>query len=308
MSRSSFLFALALVGLSTALCPADLILEDYAPQRNDRYYQGADRAFIGDGYNFSGVGKTGNPLTATNTQWATLISPHFALSARHAPASGTVTFYPGNDPTATPVIATVSGQYAIPGMTAGESDLELIQFDGPAHQGVMGVSQYALVEDNEAALLNQQIFVYGQGNRLGTNNIDFFGLQTGIIGAKDTYALYYSYNPTNGNPNEAELNANDSGGPSFVIGQGNQLALVGIHSFVGTDDVTKIDFSGDTYVSHYLPQLRSKIAELDTQFGYNDAILTVRAVPEPGSLVLLGLGGGLLAWKARKRRRAAAVV
>ena len=301
MSRSSFLLGLALVGLGVASCPADLILENYAAQRNDRYYQGVDRAFIGDAYNFSGVGKTGNPLIDNNTSWATLISPHFAVSANHDPAGGTVTFYPGNDPLATPITAVVSSQYAIPGTTAGESDLELIRFDGPAHAGVTGVSQYGIVEDNEPALRNKQIFVYGQTNRLGTNNIDFFGLQTGITGSRDTYALYYSYSPGNGNPNEAELNAKDSGGPSFVVGEGNQLALIGTHTFVGTDPVTNIDYSGDTYVSHYLPQLRTKIAALDTQFGYTDTVTTIRAVPEPGSLVLLGLGGGLLAWKMRKR-------
>ena len=301
MSRSSFLLGLALVGLGVASCPADLILENYAAQRNDRYYQGNDRAFIGDPYNFSGVGKNNNPLTDSNTEWATLISPHFALSANHAAAGGTVTFYPGNDPSATPITATVSNQYLIPGTTPGESDLELIQFGA----AVAGVSQYAIVEDNEAALLNKQIFVYGQMNRLGTNNIDFFGLQQG---SRDTYALYYSYSPGNGNPNEAELNDHDSGGPSFVIGDGNQMALIGTHSFVGTDPMTNIDYSGDTYVSHYLPQIRAKIAALDTQFGYNDTVTTIRAVPEPSSLVLLGLGGGLLAWKAYHRRKAAMAV
>jgi hypothetical protein len=257
MSRRSFVLGLVWMGLWSTTSSADLIIADYSAARNDRY---ADNpAFVAQGYNLSGVGKTGKPLTDNKTAWATLISPHFALSARHNPpiVGATVTFFPGNNPAATPISATVSGLTSIiPSPGSNESDLELIRFDGPAatHAGVTGVNTYGIVENNESALLHKQIFVYGQTNRVGTNNIDFFGLQTNIIGAHDTYSMYYAYNPTNGNPNEAELNGFDSGGPSFVIGEGNQLALAGTHTFVGTDTTTNTTFSGDTFVPHYLTE------------------------------------------------------
>jgi hypothetical protein len=300
MSRRTLGLGLVWLGVWSSTCSADLIIADYSPQRNDRYYQGADKAFVAQGYDLSAVGKTGNALTENDAPWATLISPHFALTARHFAATGTVTFFPGNDPTATPVTATVTQLYAVPGTTPGESDLELVRF-GTA---VTGVNSVAIAQDDESALLNKQIFVYGQKNRVGTNNIDFFGLQTGITGAHDTYSMYYAYNPTNGNPNEAELNNHDSGGPSFVVGQGNQLALVGTHTFVGTDDTTHTDFSGDTFVPHYLPELQTLITSLDTQFGYNDTLRIVSVVPEPSSMVLTLVGSvGLFGFARRARRR-----
>ena len=43
--------------------------------RNDRFYAGADKAFIGQPYDWSGVG------LSSNGSWATMISPTYFVSA-----------------------------------------------------------------------------------------------------------------------------------------------------------------------------------------------------------------------------------
>src|SRR5271163_2930070 len=59
------------------------------PQQYARFYSGSDKAFIGQAYNWSGVGSDGY-------SWATMISPTFFISANHDHPGSTLTFYSGN--------------------------------------------------------------------------------------------------------------------------------------------------------------------------------------------------------------------
>ena len=55
---------------------------------------GADKDFLGQAFDWSGVGQVGNGT------WATMISPDYFVSAAHYHPSGgdTLTFYEDNDP------------------------------------------------------------------------------------------------------------------------------------------------------------------------------------------------------------------
>ena len=71
---------------------ADMLIRAHEAQRHDRFYAGADKAFLGQAFDWSGVGKAGG-------RWVTMVSPSYFLSAAHyAPSAGSVvTFYEGND-------------------------------------------------------------------------------------------------------------------------------------------------------------------------------------------------------------------
>ena len=58
---------------------------------HDRYYSGADKAFIGAALDFSGV--------SSSPPWATMISPQYFITASHLPATSqsTLTFHEGDD-------------------------------------------------------------------------------------------------------------------------------------------------------------------------------------------------------------------
>jgi hypothetical protein len=291
MTRYTPALSLVLVCALAGVSAADLTILDYQAQRNDRFYVGSDKAFIGQGFDFSGVGKAGN-------QWAVLISPTFALSARHAAPGGTVTFISGNDPNGPSFTDTVVANAQI-----GSSDLNLVQLATPVPSAA-NINFFPIVADNEAALLHQQILVYGQPNRVGTNNIDTFDNFT-VPNANAGRGFTYDYDATGASgPNEAMLDGFDSGGPSLVSVNG-RLALVGIHwfTFQETDQNGNIisQGSGDTYVSPLIDQINATIASL----GSSERVTVVSAVPEPAALVLVALGLPAVTVVARRRRPAA---
>lgn len=93
MRLSRLLPTLLLLAFS-GICQADLQVLNGTPQRNNRYYIGADKSFLGQPYNWSGVSD------GSATMWATMISPSYFLSAQHIYTNQTsVTFYEGNDST-----------------------------------------------------------------------------------------------------------------------------------------------------------------------------------------------------------------
>lgn len=275
---AGIVLAVAITGVSRG----EMLVNGYQASVNDRFYVGADKAFLGDPYDFSGVGSTRNTNGVGTGPWATLVSASYVLSSTHDhPGVGsTVTFYENNDPNGPSHTYTV-----LSGQQVAGTDLFLERLTAPVPASD-NIHPFAVVADNVPALTGAKIEVYGVPNRLGLNNIDRFATFDNVVGSSATgEALTYDYDTSHGyNPGEAMLQGGDSGGPSFVV-VGGELALVGIHWFNYTGDVDPNrapNGSGDTYVSRYINQINALMTGGEQ--------LTVVAVPEPSTILLLVIG------------------
>lgn len=256
---------------------AELLVRGFDTQSHDRF-SNSDQ-FIGDAYDWSGIGRT------ESSRWVTMISPHYFLSASHfPPASGeTVTFYATNDVNGPVQQVTVQSGTAIQG-----SDIWLGRLTSAVNFGTFAVADIG----PPSSYINQELYLFGLASgfpttaqmRLGRNQIDAFidNFQDDVLGPTVTDVIVYDYDdPTGGVGNdEARANGGDSGAPSFLILQG-QPALVGLHWFqLGPGDFGPNSGTGDSFVPNYIDAINA--AMLGEQ-------LTVITVPEPSSLSLLGL-------------------
>lgn len=246
-----------------------------ASARNDRFYTGADKNFIGQPYDWSGVG------LSSGGSWATMISPTYFVSANHDhPAPGsTVTFYTGNSFGSTSFTYTVDNFYYQTSELGNGSDLCLERFTTPVDASIAKYSVLSLPSD--AAYVGVTNWTYGYPYRVGKNNIDAIDdLDLVSDGYGITRVMYYTYNATGGQgPDEAYLEPGDSGGPSFAV-VNNSLSLVGIH-FVNSGPVSDKAVSGDSFVPFYVNQL-------DAQMTGGQQVATVA----PQAATWKGPGGG----------------
>ena len=251
-----------LVFAAVAVCRADLLLNTLEPNRQDRFYVGPDKNFLGQPFDWSGVGQTNSGT------WATMISPSYFLSAAHYhPATGEVlTFYQGNDPAGPSHQYTVSSWSYQSNYDGVPSDLWLGKLETPIpasdHINYYPVPLLTNLND----YVGQMIYVNGKPNRVGRDIIDR------IVAAqepdppatptKNTVSMEFDYNTTSGlGADECYLISGDSGGPSFIDVNG-QLALAGIHYYNGgTPGSGYINpISGDSFVPFYLDQIMANLA------------------------------------------------
>lgn len=282
LRKSSWLACVAVLALSSAL-RADIVIDGYSAATNDRFTNNA--AFIGSGFNFSGVGQMTGSLA-----WGTAISRNVIISAAHALPAGTINFYANNDPTSLPVVRNVVSGVQIP-----NTDLYLAVLDShlPASIVHYDYANQALSGPN-GSLVNAGIYqglnayMFGrspavhpnwQDQAVGRNRISGYVENVSFNGNTDVDALLLFYD-TVGNPDyvqyESYLQGGDSGAPMFVD-IGGQLRLLGTNAFINNGGLSGNPpfFSGINYTGNQAAFISNYIAA---------------NVPEPSALTLLAAG------------------
>jgi autotransporter-associated beta strand protein len=209
-------WASASPALATMYITGDGYPNNTDPQQYARFYTGADKAFIGQPYDWSGVGSNGGP-------WATMISPTFFISATHYhPGTGsTVTFYASNS-TSSPSYSGVVGG----GSQIEASDVYLGWLTQPIPSSANIADYPVLTLPNDTAYVGTMIYNYGSPNLVGRNVIS--SIQTYTEAGEVMTGMFYNYDIPGVGPAETYLMGGDSGGPSFAVVNGH-LALLGEH-------------------------------------------------------------------------------
>lgn len=270
-----------------ASAPATMVIRDYEAPRHDRFYAGTDKAFIGDPYDWSGVGR------ASTGTWATLVSDSYFISANHFhPTVGSnVTFWETNS------LTDPSHTYAVTGgQQIGGTDLWVGWF-GTAVSA--NIERYPVLDlTDPAAYLGLVQYNYGDNHRVGLNVTEDFGLvtvdsSTGLVWAAD----YDNHDTPTVGGDETFLQGGDSGAPTFNVA-GGQLALIGIHWAI-SDEYTGTN-EGELFIDSAVPAYISEINGVLANQGQE-----LMVIPEPSPEWLLC---ALLAVGAATTRRRAMTI
>lgn len=279
-------------------------VQSFSAATNDRYANNA--AFVGSAFDFSGVGRD------ASGRWGTMLSPTVFIGANHFAPSGSLVFYPGNNPLATPVTISIST-----GQQLGGSDLYIGRLASPVPSFITSYS-YLDVPITEAGfgssvVANLPVFMGGisvSGNAygsavtnqvIGTNRIEGYIeslVAMGITGASDiVYTVanqpgdsVFGYTPT---LYETQLNAYDSGSPLLAL-SGGSLLVAGTALGVGSGDiapgasVATRGFTAYTYTGSY----RSLIEDY----------LSISVVPEPAVSIFPLIFAFAMIHRERRRR------
>lgn len=279
------LATVALVCLATA-APAAILIDNFAAATNDRFAN--NPAFVAAANDLSGVGRD------AAGRWATMIEANIFLSATHYhPAvNSTISFYPGNDPTAAPVTRTVSAGQQISG-----TDLWIGHFEEAVPSSIAWYPFATTAIDDAAdfntvyldayayqAGISSTTTGYGASNltdmAVGENHLEFFvWSQAGGGSTGDVLCLIHNASGDSGytyETNEALLQGGDSGSPLLLPTAGG-LQVAGTAWAVSAINIPEGErrYSIYTYTGNYTSAIQT----------YIDANL----VPEPAvaSLVLM---------------------
>lgn len=285
MMRSLLLWA-CLPGAASA----DLIVDSYTANHNDRFTGHGD--FIMVGFDLSGVAQD------SNGRWATAISNNVILSAFHYAPSGTLTFFPGNDSSATAITRDITS-----GMRVAGTDLYLAVLDAAlpnsiAHYRFATTPLNATPDDtiqNAGTFQGQTAFLIGRSpenhphtsdQAVGQNRIAGYVENANFQGNANNDALVFDQTDADVSF-EAELRVGDSGAPSFLDQGGGNLLLLGTNAFNLTDNMKNIVGSGINYTGNQTTAINHYIA--------------ANAIPEPSALILAGLASLTLCHRHRRR-------
>lgn len=254
----------AALAACAAIASADMFLQgiggDHAlSSTHDRFYAGPDRAFIGEAYDWSGVGRS------SNGAWITMISPtHFVSANHYHPNAGdTITFVEGNSLVGRSHAYTVAAFGYDTTYGGQSSDLWLGRLTTPLNPKHR-IAQYpVLALGADSAYLDAFILAYGMPNRVGTSRIGAVVDDFEIGRTRTMRFWFHAAEGTGTGPGDCHLIGGDSGGPSFAL-VGGKLALVGVH--FTTNDTNGVPdpedswpfgygWSGDSFVPFYIDQL-----------------------------------------------------
>ncbi len=204
----------------------------YQAKRHDLLYSGQDRQFIGDGYDWSGIGEAG-----MGNQAATMVSPSFFITAGHYhPGVGaTITFY-GNTLPGAPTYTDTVAQYWNLG-----NDCWLGRMASPVNPAITYYSVPVFYDDiSEMPLYGslysgREVFYVGHNDTKGLQ----FGLTTLSGISNSTYTAYFGdanfVYPEHGG-DYCRAVSGDSSHPSFIIGADGRPSVVGTHMGVTSDN------------------------------------------------------------------------
>ena len=266
------------------ILPAEAII--YAPgtfdaDRHNRFEDNA--AFVGSGFDFSGVGHYNIGVNA-NRQWLTMLSDRVFITASHTGASSglTTTFYTGNDATATPVTNTIAEV-----MRIGNTDITIGRLTTALPSSIktydfttQSLDSFGFFFDTN--INGQNAFINGLENNgagsttglatnhgVGRNLISGFQEDSSFTLGATTYTTdtIFTNQDSSGSfdfvTDEAYAGTSgDSGAPVFIVDNGD-LLLVGTNSFA-----TSAPAGGAAYTGNYANDIQN----------YIDA-----TVPEPSS-------------------------
>lgn len=285
---------------------AAFLINNFDADKHERFQNSP--SFIGDAYDWSGVGRS----SAGSGHWGTLVAPSFMLTSGHFAINSTATFYMTNDAMGATEQREIVQRFNLrmDGQTA-RSDLALVRLN----EAVTSAKVYGI---DESPSVGDELFAFGLSNnedlpvpanvRVGRNQItklmpEFSHPNLGnVVGD----VLVYDYDTSSAGlgDDEGRVSGGDSGGPSFTIVNG-EPALLGIHWFVfGDDDFDDIPLpgSGDTMVASFIDEINAAIAST----GSLERVSTLRSMPEPTSLGLLVFGSSLLLVSRRRTWASAA--
>eukprot|EP01116_Phalansterium_solitarium_P000244 TRINITY_DN10144_c0_g1_i1.p1 TRINITY_DN10144_c0_g1~~TRINITY_DN10144_c0_g1_i1.p1 ORF type:complete len:331 (-),score=82.19 TRINITY_DN10144_c0_g1_i1:208-1200(-) len=227
--------------------------------RHDRFYHHPDKKFIGEDYDWSGVGSGGDGTGP----WLTMVTPRYFLSSAHyhpEPRSS-VMFYPGNDNTSRPPFRyTIDDWGCRAEHHEGLTDLWLGRLTEPLNPD-HGIAIYPVFDLPETEdYVGVEILTYGIPNRVGRNTID--AVTYDWVYSSHTPVMSFVYQPHGAlGEDTVYQEGGDSGGPSFVA-VGDQLAVVGTH-YINEHDKTEVPQpgwrSGDAFVPYFVQQFNDAI-------------------------------------------------
>ena len=291
---------------------ADTTIDDFTAAGNDRFTNDTSAFVFPSSFSLSGVGRTND-----NGRWATLISDNVFLSASHfRPSVGsTVEFYPGNDPTASPFLANVTGGSQVISAD-GSTDLYVGYLDRIVDPSIdrytfattfingTAASPGSVFIDPNNPFQNDLGYIVGISSTsrsdividhsIGLNRVSGYGENVEFQGNTNNDTLIYEYNGRNDptyETNEAYVRGGDSGAPNFTI-QNNQLLLLGVNSFqLNGNPVTIVDpLTGDTTTEQFratgITYTGNQADEISRLISVAP---TVSAVPEPSSAIILAM-------------------
>lgn len=282
-----WIIAYGLILVCTGTSVYALAIRGYTASRHDRFSAGyptnpqPNTSFWLAAYDFSGVGwDADNPARSV-----ALVSPVHFVAARHFPPAigATLYFLNRNDILQSNTVTAyhpVTNQFGEPAdVMLGElTDRSLIDND---------VSYYAIATlGSEAEYEGKTVVMYGNTARAGSGTVDAF-TNVSATGINTTRCFAVNYNKLVGDGDDAYVEGQDSGSPSFLIAS-NRLTIVGTHTAIG-DSAT--DFTTyDGFIPHYLDQLNSAAREAGyqlTRFPAPTAESTITNVTYDGTNAVL---------------------
>ena len=276
--------------LSVESASAQLTIENFSTATNSRFVN--DAAFIGAGYDFSGVSRN------NNGRWGTLISPNAVLTVGHVrpPVGSVYPFYPDNDPNSTPVEAIVTSTHRV-----GATDLEIAILDrnlGPSFavykfattpysgdppvfttnpDGTTSIETSFNTDSSQVDIVGQRAFVFGVSQAIspiralnqavGENRVFAFSENVFFNGNTDNDSIIFQKDEvgsSNALTYETHVNNGDSGAPNFLVDSAtNELILIGANSY-------RLDEAAPgTFLSSGVTYTGNQVAEINTILDAN---------------------------------------
>ena len=215
-------------------------------------------AFIGAGYDWSGVGWS----AVNSNQSVAMLSPQHVLYAAHYTPSTTLRFTAGAGTITSATVKSYSGA-----LVAGQ-DLAVGTLSAPV-SSTAGIATYALWFQgyNATPYVGKSLLVYGMSARIGKANVNSFWVNTGTDLSPDTTTvrknlLMFTNTPATQGAGYCNFQVGDSGSPTFYTSPEGKLVLTGVHYAVSSTASGQASYaSWDSMAAGLLPELNLEMAK-----------------------------------------------